>query len=251
MILWHTDTDWFETGQWFHGSFYPQVCDLSPDGSLFLYFVTKYQIEGHANPAYTHKWTAISKPPYLTALALWPAGQDFRMKLGGGLFLDNRTVWLWHHDMVPHPDHLPNGLTIISHSDLEEPPAPHTLPAARGWVERSAGRWRRQGEDWLVAAPTIREKRQPHALRSLVESIHDRWGEVRRYSVYDPGQDRLLPLSDATWADWDQQGRLVFAKGGKVFAATVGEAAIEATLLADFNPQQPTEVAPPEWATYW
>lgn len=250
VILWQTNTDTFEYGQWFHGSFYPEVCDLSPDGTLFLYFVSKYQIEGKADPAYTHKWTAISKPPYFTALALWPAGDVFRMKLGGGVFLDARTVWLWHHDMVPHPDHLPLGLTIVPHSDLADLPEPHQAPQGRGWRVRDPGHWPERGAKWTADTRMIREKRQPRAPCSLIESIHDRWGHVRRYHLLDRAQDVLVPL-DATWADLDQHGRLVFARAGKVFAGTLQDAAIHETLLADFNPQQFTEVIAPDWATHW
>src|SRR5215469_609509 len=41
LILWHTDTDTFEEGQWFHGRIYEARSDLSPDGTLFLYLARK------------------------------------------------------------------------------------------------------------------------------------------------------------------------------------------------------------------
>jgi len=69
VILWHTDTDKFENGQWLKGRIYGERCALSPDGSLFVYFASQQ----HKRQAdYRGTWTAISKPPYLTALALWP-----------------------------------------------------------------------------------------------------------------------------------------------------------------------------------
>src|SRR5437879_462433 len=75
LSLWHTDTDTIDDGQWFHGRIYERRCDLSPDGSLFLYFAQK--MAGPVPDDYTNDWTAISKPPYLTALALWPKGDSY------------------------------------------------------------------------------------------------------------------------------------------------------------------------------
>src|SRR5260221_8777157 len=63
MLLWNTKTDTFTEGQWLKGTLYPRRCDLSPDGSKLIYFVAKH---------YKHNyWTAISRPPYFTALAMW------------------------------------------------------------------------------------------------------------------------------------------------------------------------------------
>ena len=96
----------------------------------------------------------------------------------------------------------------------------------------------------------VREKRHHHVPYSLVESIHDRLGKVRHYSLLDRAQDVRVPLA-ATWADWDQQGRLVFARAGLLFAGILQDQTVHETLLADFNPQQFTEVIAPDWATRW
>ena len=39
LILWQTRRDTFSNGAWFKGHIYEDKCDLSPDGSLFVYFV--------------------------------------------------------------------------------------------------------------------------------------------------------------------------------------------------------------------
>src|SRR5438034_1313362 len=65
LTLCHTDTDVLEFGQWFHGKLFERRCDLSPDGSFFIYFASKY------GRSQFDTWTAISRPPYFTALALW------------------------------------------------------------------------------------------------------------------------------------------------------------------------------------
>jgi hypothetical protein len=249
LILWHTDTDTFEYGQWFHGRLFGPDSALSPDGSLFLYLAAKWKLAGYADPVYTHVWTAISKPPYLTALALWPQGHE-PLRKGGGLFIDDTTIWLRQSDMLPHPDHLPLGLTIIPSADPEHVPAEVARVVQGSWQMRDEGRLEWNEREWVAVAPQIWEKPQPHASYGLIESLHDRWGKVRRYSLLDRERDVLVPL-DAAWADWDQQGRLVFTRAGKVFAGTLQDGAIPETLLADLNPQQFREVIAPDWATHW
>ncbi|MCV2874059.1 hypothetical protein OEZ71_17315 [Defluviimonas sp. WL0050] len=82
LILWHRDTDRFEDGQWLKHKVYPERCDLSPDGRHFLYFALNGDWSGQSEGAYS----ALSRPPYFTALALFPEGSTWG---GGGRFLDN------------------------------------------------------------------------------------------------------------------------------------------------------------------
>ena len=132
---WDTSNDRFEEGQWFHGRIYGERCGLSPDGSLFVYFATKYKA-GNKDDGYQDTYTAVSKPPYLTALAMWPEGSTWG---GGGRFIDNQTLGLAYgagrtrtpHNgkteifMAPMPDHHPNhsprGLTIEGDLDYYNP----------------------------------------------------------------------------------------------------------------------------------
>ena len=65
LIKWDTSKDHFEYGQWFKGRIYERACDLSPNGDKLIYLAAKWG----KKPIET--WTAISKPPYLTALVLW------------------------------------------------------------------------------------------------------------------------------------------------------------------------------------
>jgi hypothetical protein len=107
LIRWQMQDDKFEEGAWFHGRIYEEKCDLSPDGQLFLYFC----LGSSPHPGYTHAWTAISRAPWLHALALWPWGTTYG---GGGRFFDNRKIFL--HVQMPveiHPDHPGKGLEII------------------------------------------------------------------------------------------------------------------------------------------
>lgn len=82
MIAWHRDTDRFEDGQWLKHKVYAERCALSPDGRHFIYFALDGRWSDPAEGAYT----AITRPPYFTALALFPQGDT---RGGGGMFLDN------------------------------------------------------------------------------------------------------------------------------------------------------------------
>jgi hypothetical protein len=102
---WDTSRDTFDDGAWFHGHIYPERSGLSPDGRLMVYFACKHQWL-HTDPC----WTAISRPPWLTALAMWPQMDAMH---GGGYFEKNSSVVLTTlFECDPHPDHQPHGLTV-------------------------------------------------------------------------------------------------------------------------------------------
>jgi hypothetical protein len=105
LIQWHTRRDAFVHGAWFKGRIYEERCDLSPDGRLFLYFVLK---GSRADTEFTHAWTAISRPPWLAALVVWPHATTYG---GGGRFIDNRTVVL-RGGSGTHRDFPLQGITV-------------------------------------------------------------------------------------------------------------------------------------------
>jgi hypothetical protein len=131
MIQWHTSTDSFEHGHWLHGRVFGERCGLSPNGRLFVYFVAKdglRGLRGQKAEGYKPTFTAVSKPPYFTALAMWPEGSTYG---GGGRFIDNNTLCLGygappphHHRRLAcgsplphHPRHPPGPLNIYSGLD--------------------------------------------------------------------------------------------------------------------------------------
>ena len=81
LVAWDTDTDEFTAGQWFKGRIHEDRCDLSPDGRYFVYFAAKHRWVHVEDVKET--WTAISRPPYFTALAIWFFGGTWH---GGGVF---------------------------------------------------------------------------------------------------------------------------------------------------------------------
>ncbi|WP_371226314.1 hypothetical protein [Roseovarius sp. 2305UL8-3] len=82
MILWYRDSDRFEDGQWLKHKVYVDRCSLSPDGKHFLFFA----LDGKWGSAAKGSYTAISQPPYFTALVLHPQGDTWG---GGGAFISN------------------------------------------------------------------------------------------------------------------------------------------------------------------
>lgn len=111
LIRWDTRRDQFEHGAWFKGRIYEDKCDLSPDGALFLYFVHQ---GSRGETKFTHAWTAVSRFPWLTAIAVWPQGTTYG---GGGRFIGARDIALraFCYDSGPktHPDYPPRGLRVV------------------------------------------------------------------------------------------------------------------------------------------
>ena len=108
LIQWQTHRDVFTHGGWIKGRLYEERCDLSPDGRLFIYFA--FQGSRHGS-SLTDAWTAISRPPWLHALVLWPQGTTYG---GGGRFVENRSIALRGVLDPPHPDFPLRGLTLVN-----------------------------------------------------------------------------------------------------------------------------------------
>ena len=114
LLRWWLKSDTIEEGQWFRGRIYEDRCDLSPNGEYLVYFAAKHK--GRFGT-----WTAISHPPFLTALALWPVGHTWG---GGGIFSGPHLVALAHgeYQMQLAPEFtLPKHWRVeqLPHADIE------------------------------------------------------------------------------------------------------------------------------------
>lgn len=92
MLRWDLRTDKIVPGQWIEARIHVDRSDISPDGELVASFVASYRRAPST-------WTAISRPPYFTALAVWPKGDSWG---GGGLFGSNTHLFLWHDTEVKY-----------------------------------------------------------------------------------------------------------------------------------------------------
>jgi hypothetical protein len=255
-VKWQTDCDRFEAGQWFNGRIYDRRSDLSPDGSLLIYFASKISGATLADAEYTYAWTAISRPPYFTALALWPKGDCWH---GGGLFLGPTRVWLNHKPevAVPHRRHRPKGLKVEPNPQAcgEDWPVWSRRMERDGWVLVQEGRFVSTRHGWRTERPDIWERRSQASsmlLRRTTDAIsfkHPGGPYLESFRlVLDAGD---FPLEDASWADWDQAGRLVFARAGRLFAGAVESGRVVERELINLNTNTPSQVVPPEFATRW
>jgi hypothetical protein len=116
LVRWDTSTDTFEPGQWFHGRIYERDSDLSPDGRLLVYFAAGY---GKRYEIDKSTWVAVSRPPFLSALAIWfYVGTAY-----GGLFLSNKELglikWLRRTDLADGGPNLPIQVSDMPDLDVE------------------------------------------------------------------------------------------------------------------------------------
>jgi len=244
LSLWHTDEDRFVLGQWMRARVFERRSDLSSDGQLFVAFV-----RGSAGPnrGNTDTWVAVSRPPFFTALALWFVGGTYYT---GGYFPERQRLWLAWDSPQPDQGRLPSWLKMTS----ERPPY---IDGTNDWTDRTvwinrllrAGWKRREG-----AVPETWERLNPGGdmilgMRIVTNLEFRAFGGryVIEYTVRPVLDGDEIEIGRATWADWDQRGRLILAQGGRLLHWQ--PAGI--TTIADFNDQVPDPQPAPPWATDW
>jgi hypothetical protein len=233
LILWDTKKDRFQRGQWFHGRIYEDRCDLSPDGTKFIYFASKYGRKRDGDIPDT--WTAISKSPYFTALAPWPNGTTC------GVFLDNQCFW--HSDWQPlHPRFTLRGLVEVSDESARAGFDEKFVDSCKlrllhgGWeaVEHQG----RSNVKWKKASPKGRG-----------ELLMDRSFTIPKYALALGDKNSTVQTFAAEWADW---GRLVVTQRGRVLTGKYNRhTSLCFEELADFNGNLPESIEAPEWAKRW
>lgn len=259
LILWNTHDDTFAEGQWFKGRIYAERCDLSPDGTKFIYFAAKHHVPFSRSDEMTNTWTAISKPPYFTALALWSGGGTTHG--GGGYFEDDLTICLRAFNN-PYKDHVPPDWFHINTGNCDHDASSELRRLKQsGWkiISRATYAPRDPTSDWqkaLYATPEIHQKEDVgHNYRLTMQENgynYKQYGDrsVITYTLQRKRDQAEFLISD-TWADWDQQGRFVYAEQGKLFAGNPGRVGTTPVLLKDFNPNQVRLIQSPEWAKTW
>jgi hypothetical protein len=250
LSLWHTDSDAFEDGQWIKGRVYERRSDVSADGSLFAAFVRqsggRMVAQGGADT-----WVAVSRPPYFTALAVWFIGGTY---FTGGFFPDRTSLWLGFMDSEKPPDigAVPPWLRTMPARDI-----PY-IERSGEWTERTVhfNRLLRDGWTMLEHEPYRTKWERTHPKEPVTLIMTQNFGEARgqglryvvEYWLRSGDQGRESPLGEASWADFDQQGRLVLAREGRLFRHTPSGSFEE---IADFNNQSPDPQPAPNAAHHW
>jgi hypothetical protein len=262
LVRWDRRDDTFEAGQWLKGRIYEERCDLSPRGDHLFYFAASWR------PPF-QTWTAVSRPPYLTALALWPKGDAWG---GGGLFKNQRELLLNH---AANQRKLADGFSIPQTFEIgalpragsgEDGPIASVRLQREGWslVQTARAVTRsKKGLSYKFEPPEIWAKPCPNArvrrvLRMCTDGIYERGGPwyVRRFELQGGPHDPLVDLGRADWGDWDASGDLLLARDGKIHRVPRASVAVpnpwtKARVLIDLSPLtfEPRQ-APPE-ATRW
>jgi hypothetical protein len=235
-MLWDRSTDEFTLGQWLKGRIYPLRSDLSPDGAHLIYFAMDGKHRGETKGF----WTAISRAPYLKALALFAKGDAW---YGGGLFTGPGRYWL--HDGPSYSCH--TLLRDESGLGRDEGGAP---PGGSGAECLGVYYARLRRDGWtLVKRIQFHEHKDVNTfekfapggftLRKLAHAEVDHppgkgcyWDEHELIHA-DPALASAYPHWE--WAEVDGE-RIVWAEAGKLFAATPGPDGLgEPALLHDFN----------------
>ncbi|MEP6988386.1 MAG: hypothetical protein ABI970_22470 [Chloroflexota bacterium] len=257
MIKWHTDTDKFEAGQWLRGEVSEYSGDLSPDGKLLLYdfFHKRLANALEMQKLKTDKilgYLAVSKPPYFTALALWEY-----MAIPDGQFINNSTIRFYDYRGW-HPTRTVPQLNIDIQPYEGDPiyqwvPNKDIFMVNQGWQTVQIGKyamgkfdppyiWSKSSVDFVL-----------NTSYALYESGQKQGGSHNQftYSIsMDEGKTQTV-LKGVNWADFDQQGRLVLAKHGKLFSGAFDNGDLKLTELADFNANKPDPQPAPDWAQKW
>lgn len=262
LIRWNLDTDSFEPGQWLKARVYERRSDLSPNGEFLVYFAADFRRS-------IRSWTAISRPPFFTALALWPKGDCWG---GGGLFASDSRLLLNHrsHEMALGPDFtLPNWFFVDTcgewAGDGEDEPIWSSRLLRDGWKLTSYPEKTKDDRGARVMVeydpPITWEKAHPiwpnrYTLQMLVLGIGERngpWWLVEHVIRSDNGYTGSIGTSD--WADWSKEGHLLFAQSGCLYRLRPDNGRFgpieKSDQIADFNGLHFERLAPPDAARSW
>jgi hypothetical protein len=194
------------------------------------------------DPSQLSDWTAISKPPYFTALALWQRNVN-ALESAGGVFLYNNTVALWGNSTQLAKGQLPIGFKVVDGSQDTKDVSRQRL-LLNGW--RIEQEWTWQYPPGKLVQPEVRRKGNGS---SKYDILWETDFYYHNYSLEDGESKEKIRFPKVTWMDWDQHGRLVFTKEGKVYVSSGDE--LNPQVIGDFDADEFREIIAPEWAREW
>lgn len=239
MIRWDLRDDSFEPGQWFHGAIATEQCDLSEDGELFLYLARR---EGRRywSEDYGPQWTAVSRPPYFTALALWPHSSV----IGGGLFIAPRRVRL--NIAKPREQLTDANLPLQVESSGEFFTGIEAF-LRKGWQAPDLHPGMTSSYHWHTQ--TRLTKQQDELMLVWQKHQAPRYQWRNHFTLWRNGEPTAL--GDADFVDFDSSGRLLMGRKGQVLVCPRPIESLEWTQLADFSGEHPEPIQPTEMAMTW
>ena len=194
-------------GAWLRGGLYPRCCDLSPDGTLLYYFGMKGGRAFHA----------VSRMPWLTALALWRAPSTYS---NGGHFVKVPRRGVKPSDeFLQGPPSIGDSTPLLQQHRLRlvgNATTAYKAERRRGWLEHKACPPREAKDVWderraqiLFHNHPTRKLRLILTCGGITHVLGNIEGRKPSYSIEHGATS--TPLPDVVWADWDRQGQLLVA----------------------------------------
>ncbi|NOD48044.1 MULTISPECIES: hypothetical protein [unclassified Ruegeria] len=222
VLMWDRSVGTVRLGQWLGARIHEHRCDLSPSGRHLVYFACK---GGRC-------WTAVSKAPWLTAIAYWPQSDSW---FGGGAFTADGRLWL--NGATP-PEDLPDGLRAAEADSFPNSTDGFHMGdlvssrlQQRGWVRAGGEKYEIElrldlVENWSLRQTfTIGENNRAHI--------------SSQYALLPPHDGPAICCSGWEWAD--RFGDLLqWAENGKLWQTQLADAGgIEnRQLVHDFTSMQ-------------
>lgn len=253
LLKWDLRTDEITAGQWFKGRVYEHRCDLSPDGEYLVYFAASQK-----PPHYS--WTAISKPPFFTALALWPKGDAWG---GGGLFdADGKGMTLNHQPLHMNQARgfkLPSSFRIRPHGQYsgggEDDPIWSDRLIRDGWVLTAEGERKKNQHgskiwiEYLSAKVWVKySKNQQASIAFELHGINEEQGPWYVHKLRYKIDNEVCSIGRCDWADITAEGVIYYAQNGRLFKKSSGT---DVHMVADLTDHVFKAVEPPGDALRW
>jgi hypothetical protein len=200
VMRWDLGSGELEPGAWLKGTLYPRRSDVSPNGRLLSYFLSKEGKGTFMGMQGRHRFHAVSKLPWVFALAAWPAPDT---DTTGQAFADPPRLDLG----APHFGTAgPLGEAIgLGASE----PLQYAVERRRGWVEHPSCPPRVPSDPFDEDRSVVLEKSHPSAADVKLILRDEGWdpeapgaidGRAPSYAL-EVG-DHTDELDDVVWADW-------------------------------------------------
>lgn len=246
---WDVERGTYEPGSWLRGTLYPQRCDLSPDGRWLAYLALKPGATWDVGGTFI----AISRLPWLTALAAWQTCGTWTLGLR---FERDPQLWAVDDPSIGDLRQVRRRFGLRPNADVS-----FAVERPRGWTESSDTPPRGSTDPWEIRrGPRITMEKGRPGGDGVVLRVRGTYAAFRQSM---PGERRTVEyeisdgatrhrLEDVGWADWDSSGRLLVATtDGRIQIRDGDPATLHVEHEVDLSELAPTPAEPPSEARTW